>query len=80
MTDTLRPVHVIGGGLAGSEAAWALAKSERQSLNVEGARQHVLTDLYASLAAATTAVGRSGPERSALPASTPCSTWENAAS
>ena len=25
MTDTLRPVHVIGGGLAGSEAAWQLA-------------------------------------------------------
>ncbi|WP_029011179.1 methylenetetrahydrofolate--tRNA-(uracil(54)-C(5))-methyltransferase (FADH(2)-oxidizing) TrmFO [Azospirillum halopraeferens] len=25
MTDSLRPVHVIGGGLAGSEAAWQLA-------------------------------------------------------
>jgi methylenetetrahydrofolate--tRNA-(uracil-5-)-methyltransferase len=25
MTDTHRPVHIIGGGLAGSEAAWQLA-------------------------------------------------------
>jgi cobalt-zinc-cadmium efflux system protein len=33
-------------------AAWALGRAERRSLNVEGARQHVLTDLYASLAAA----------------------------
>ncbi|WP_207458708.1 methylenetetrahydrofolate--tRNA-(uracil(54)-C(5))-methyltransferase (FADH(2)-oxidizing) TrmFO [Azospirillum sp. SYSU D00513] len=27
MTDTLRPVHIVGGGLAGSEAAWQLATS-----------------------------------------------------
>ena len=26
MTDTLAPVHVIGGGLAGSEAAWQMAR------------------------------------------------------
>ncbi|HAJ22494.1 MAG TPA: hypothetical protein DCL95_20980, partial [Rhodospirillaceae bacterium] len=26
MTSTLRPVLVIGGGLAGSEAAWQLAQ------------------------------------------------------
>ncbi|QJP12568.1 methylenetetrahydrofolate--tRNA-(uracil(54)-C(5))-methyltransferase (FADH(2)-oxidizing) TrmFO [Starkeya sp. ORNL1] len=26
MTATMRPVHVIGGGLAGSEAAWQLAR------------------------------------------------------
>jgi cobalt-zinc-cadmium efflux system protein len=48
---------VIAVGVLGAcvnvAAAWALAKAERQSLNVEGARQHVLTDLYASLAAAT---------------------------
>ena len=25
MTRTLRPIHVIGGGLAGSEAAWQIA-------------------------------------------------------
>ena len=33
-------------------AAHALAKAQRRSLNVEGARQHVLTDLYASVGAA----------------------------
>jgi methylenetetrahydrofolate--tRNA-(uracil-5-)-methyltransferase len=27
MTDTLKPIHVIGGGLAGSEAAWQIAKA-----------------------------------------------------
>jgi cobalt-zinc-cadmium efflux system protein len=33
-------------------AAWALASAERRSLNVEGARAHVMADLYASLGAA----------------------------
>jgi cobalt-zinc-cadmium efflux system protein len=48
---------VLAVGLIGAAvnvgAAAALARSERRSLNVEGARAHVLTDLYASLAAAT---------------------------
>ena len=57
----LAPPEVEGGvvmvvGLAGAAvnvaAAWQLAKAERRSLNVEGARAHILTDLYASLAAA----------------------------
>src|SRR6202050_5623870 len=26
MMPTMRPIHVIGGGLAGSEAAWQLAR------------------------------------------------------
>jgi cobalt-zinc-cadmium efflux system protein len=47
---------VVAVGLVGAvvnvAAAWALGRAERRSLNVEGARQHVLTDLYASLAAA----------------------------
>jgi cobalt-zinc-cadmium efflux system protein len=56
-----QPPDVDGGivlavGLLGAvvnvAAAWQLAKAERRSLNVEGARQHVLTDLYASLGAA----------------------------
>src|SRR4029079_4927655 len=46
---------VVAVGLVGAAvnvaAAWALGRAERRSLNVEGARQHVLTDLYASLAA-----------------------------
>ena len=55
------PPEVEGGivlavGLLGAAvnvaAAWQLAKAERRSLNVEGARAHVLADLYASLGAA----------------------------
>jgi cobalt-zinc-cadmium efflux system protein len=36
----------VGVNLA---AAWVLAKANRQSLNVEGSFQHILTDLYAFL-------------------------------
>src|SRR3954465_5536485 len=47
---------VLGVALVGAvvnvAAAWALSRAERRSLNVEGARQHILTDLWASLAAA----------------------------
>jgi cobalt-zinc-cadmium efflux system protein len=39
------------GALVNVAAAWQLARAERRSLNVEGARAHVLTDLYASFAA-----------------------------
>jgi len=48
-------VLVIGllGACANLGAAAALGRAERRSLNVEGARAHVLTDLYASLGAAT---------------------------
>ena len=48
-------VGVVGAGV-NVAAAWALGRAERRSLNVEGARQHVLTDLYASLAAAAAGV------------------------
>jgi cobalt-zinc-cadmium efflux system protein len=44
-------VGVVGAGV-NVAAAWQLAKAERRSLNVEGARAHVLTDLYASLGSA----------------------------
>jgi cobalt-zinc-cadmium efflux system protein len=47
---------VLVVGLAGAAvnvaAAWALSRAERQSLNVKGARAHVLADLYGSLGAA----------------------------
>jgi cobalt-zinc-cadmium efflux system protein len=55
------PPEVKGGivlavGLLGAAvniaAAWQLARAERRSLNVEGARAHVMADLYASLGAA----------------------------
>ena len=47
-------VLVVGlvGAAVNVAAAWSLARASRQSLNVEGARQHVLTDLYASFGAA----------------------------
>jgi cobalt-zinc-cadmium efflux system protein len=48
-------VIVVGalGALVNVGAAYALSRSERRSLNVEGARQHVLMDLYGSVAAVT---------------------------
>ena len=53
-------VVVIAVGTAGAAvnvaAAWALSKAQRRSLNVEGARQHILTDLYASIAAVAAGV------------------------
>ena len=47
-------VIVVGllGAAVNLGSAWALARAERRSLNVEGARAHVMTDLYASLGAA----------------------------
>jgi cobalt-zinc-cadmium efflux system protein len=47
-------VLVVGliGACVNLAAAAALGRAERRSLNVEGARVHVLTDLFASLAAA----------------------------
>ena len=42
---------VLGAGV-NVLVAWQLARAERRSLNVEGARAHVLTDLYASVGAA----------------------------
>jgi cobalt-zinc-cadmium efflux system protein len=46
-------VVVVGfaGALVNVGAFWALSRAERRSLNVEGARAHVLADLYGSVAA-----------------------------
>jgi cobalt-zinc-cadmium efflux system protein len=51
-------VVVVGafGALVNVAAAWALSRAERQSLNVKGARAHVLADLYGSLAAVVAGV------------------------
>jgi len=58
-------VVVVGilGALANITAFWALSRSERQSLNVAGARAHVLADLYGSAAAiiAGTVIAAGGP-------------------
>ena len=48
---------VLAVGAAGAAvnltAAWSLARSQRRSLNVEGARMHVLADLFGSVGAMT---------------------------
>ena len=44
------------GALVNIAAAWALSRSQRRSLNVEGAMAHVLADLYGSLAAIASGV------------------------
>ncbi|HWI08047.1 MAG TPA: cation diffusion facilitator family transporter [Solirubrobacteraceae bacterium] len=57
--DVDGPVVVVVGGvgaLVNIAAFWALSRSERQSLNVAGARAHVLADLYGSAAAVTAGV------------------------
>jgi cobalt-zinc-cadmium efflux system protein len=51
-------VIVVGviGALANVGAFWALSRAERQSMNIAGARAHVLADLYGSLAAVTAGI------------------------
>jgi len=51
-------VLVVGaaGAVINVACAWLLARSERRSLNLEGARQHVLADLYGSLGAVAAGV------------------------
>jgi cobalt-zinc-cadmium efflux system protein len=51
-------VVVVGvvGGLVNVAAFLALSRAERRSLNVEGARAHVLADLYGSFAAVVAGV------------------------
>ena len=48
---TVLVVGLVGAGV-NVAAAWSLARASRQSLNVEGARRHVMADLYASFGAA----------------------------
>src|SRR4029077_16130839 len=40
-------VVAAAGVVVNLAAAWVLAKANRQSLNIEGSFQHILTDLYA---------------------------------
>jgi cobalt-zinc-cadmium efflux system protein len=48
-------VLVVGaaGAVVNVAAAWSLSRAERRSLNVEGARAHVIADLFGSIAALT---------------------------
>jgi cobalt-zinc-cadmium efflux system protein len=60
----MNPQHVHGGLMLGVAlagivvnvlATWALSKANRQSLNVRGSFQHILTDLYAFIGTAIAA-------------------------
>ncbi len=60
----ISPAHVEGrlmlavalaGVVVNLAASWALAKANRQSLNVEGSFQHIVTDLYAFIGTAIAA-------------------------
>src|SRR5699024_7588719 len=44
-------VAIVGIGI-NLLAVWSMSKANRQSLNVEGSFQHILTDLYAFIATA----------------------------
>jgi cobalt-zinc-cadmium efflux system protein len=56
----------VAGAVVNIGAFWALSRAERRSLNIEGARAHVLADLYGSVAAVTAgAVIAAGGPRSA---------------
>src|SRR6185312_13879580 len=42
-------IVAAAGVVVNIAAAWVLAKANRQSLNIEGSFQHILTDVYAFL-------------------------------
>ncbi|NUO98798.1 MAG: cation transporter [Nonomuraea sp.] len=49
-------VTAVAGIAVNALAAWLLSRADRRSLNVEGAFQHVLNDLYAFIATAVSGV------------------------
>ncbi|MFD5559808.1 cation diffusion facilitator family transporter [Kitasatospora griseola] len=52
VTGSLVLVTALVGVVVNIAATWCMSKANRSSLNVEGAFQHVLTDLYAFIATA----------------------------
>ena len=50
-------VTALVGVAVNLAAAWSISKANRASLNVEGAFQHILTDLYGFIATATAIAG-----------------------
>ncbi|MFD5464152.1 cation diffusion facilitator family transporter [Kitasatospora sp. NPDC127059] len=52
VTGSLVLITALIGIVVNLAAAWCMSKANRSSLNVEGAFQHVLTDLYAFIATA----------------------------
>lgn len=69
---------VLGTALAGiavnAVAAWLIARADRSSLNVEGAFQHILNDMYAFIATAI-AARSSGSPAGAGPTPSPPWSW-----
>ncbi|SEL99398.1 cation diffusion facilitator family transporter [Nonomuraea pusilla] len=49
-------VTAVAGIVVNAAAAWLLSRADRRSLNVEGAFQHVLNDMYAFIATAVSGV------------------------
>ncbi|MFC5722945.1 cation diffusion facilitator family transporter [Streptomyces gamaensis] len=56
VTGGLVVITAVVGILVNVVAAWCIAKANRSSLNVEGAYQHILTDLYGFVATAVSGV------------------------
>ncbi|WP_406114391.1 cation diffusion facilitator family transporter [Kitasatospora purpeofusca] len=56
VAGTLVLVTALIGIVVNIAAAWCMSKANRSSLNVEGAFQHVVTDLYAFIATAVAGV------------------------
>ncbi|MFD8754163.1 cation diffusion facilitator family transporter [Kitasatospora sp. NPDC059577] len=52
VTGSLVLITALIGIVVNIAAAWCMSKANRNSLNIEGAFQHVLTDLYAFIATA----------------------------
>jgi cobalt-zinc-cadmium efflux system protein len=48
-------IVALAGIAVNVAASWSLARADRQSLNVEGSFQHILTDLYAFIGTAVAA-------------------------
>ncbi|MFE2110183.1 cation diffusion facilitator family transporter [Kitasatospora sp. NPDC059463] len=56
VTGSLVLITALVGVVVNLAATWCMSKANRSSLNVEGAFQHVLTDLYAFIATAVAGV------------------------
>jgi cobalt-zinc-cadmium efflux system protein len=52
VTGSLVLITALAGVVVNVAAAWAMSRANRSSLNIEGAFQHVLNDLYAFVATA----------------------------
>ena len=63
VTGVLVLVTALLGVVVNLAATWAISRANRTSLNVEGAYQHILTDLFGFIATAMTEPTRADPGR-----------------